>query len=109
MTTAPRRPRRAVRPPGTVGTDESVLRSTLPAAPDGAGRSPTPLSGAGRTDVRPVPPPPPPSGAARRAATDPSEDLWRAPRSADDTDQGWGREEPSSNDDRLQREKPPHW
>jgi hypothetical protein len=38
-----------------------------------------------------------------------TDDLWRTARSADDSDHGWGREEPSSNDDRLRREKPPHW
>ena len=102
MSTAPRRPRRAVRPPGTVGTDESVLRSTLPAAPAGAGS--TAARPAARPTARPV------AGApTRRTAADPSDDLWRATRSVDDADQGWGREEPSSNDERLRREKPPHW
>ena len=112
MSSARRRPRRAVRPSGTVGSDESVLRSTLPAAPPDP-----PL-----TPVRPAAPPAEPAtdapgaGAATgpgRAATGVratgADDLWRATRSADDSDRGWGREEPTSNDDRLQRDKPPHW
>ncbi|ADG73741.1 DNA helicase [Cellulomonas flavigena DSM 20109] len=92
MSSAERRPRRAVRPPGTVGTDESVLRSVLPAA--GAASAPGAAPGGGATA--------PTSGAV-------ADDLWRRTRSADDSDHGWGREEPSSNDDRLRREKPPHW
>ncbi|WP_167748906.1 hypothetical protein [Cellulomonas sp. HD19AZ1] len=48
-------------------------------------------------------------GGGGSAPADPVDDPWRATRSADDSDRGWGREEPSSNDDRLRREKPPHW
>ncbi|MBO0922556.1 hypothetical protein J1G42_17175 [Cellulomonas sp. zg-ZUI222] len=112
MSTARRRPRRAVRPSGTVGSDESVLRSTLPAAPPDpplpAGR-PAALPGAAAPDG-----PGEGAGARRTSASagipaDGADDLWRATRSADDSDRGWGREEPSSNDDRLQRDKPPHW
>lgn len=105
MSSAPRRPRRAVRPSGTVGTDESVLHAHLPALPSAtravregaaaAHRAPTDAPGA---DVPDAPEP----GVT-------VDDLWRATRSADDSDRGWGREESSSNDERLRREKPPHW
>lgn len=94
---ARRRPRRAVREPGTVGNDESVLRSRHPAPPTPSAPSGTSgrASGAART------------GTVSSASTDP--DPWSTVRSADDSDRGWGREEPSSNDERLQRERPPHW
>ncbi len=143
-----RRPRRAVRPSGTVGSDESVLRSALPApagpAPgpttgsgpvrgaeadgaeadgagvraggprpaEGTGSGPTALDGAPhggsadgadprRTDPR--------SGPQRAiTAPVPADDLWRTTRSADDSDVGWGDTD-GSNDERLRREKPPHW
>jgi len=84
-----RRPRRAVRPPGTVGTDESVLRTTLPAAP------------------APEPPHVPVAGPGRRAG-DREGDALLAVRSADDSDVGWG-DGPDRNDERLRRDKPPHW
>lgn len=143
MGTSPRRPRRAVRPSGTVGTDESVLRSVLPAADgaDGAGAAGRPSStddaggagapgagtpGAGTRGTDPSHGRTAATGArgtapsARRPARAPrravggtpaaaSDDLWRTTRSADDSDQGWGRPEPTSNDERLLREKPPHW
>ncbi|MCC2334287.1 hypothetical protein [Cellulomonas wangsupingiae] len=114
MSTAPRRPRRAVRPSGTVGDDESVLRTAVPAAPhddapsavrgDAGGPAPAPAApGASQAEAPTATPPtatPPAAGPA---------DPWTALRSADDSDQGWGRDEPSSNDERLRREKPPHW
>lgn len=94
-----RRPRRAVRAPGTVGSDESVLRSTVPAvAPTG---EPSTSADA-----------PPSPAADRRTGATPStaaDDLWRTTRSADDSDHGWGREDAGPDDDRLRREKPPHW
>ncbi|MFC8192300.1 hypothetical protein ACFUMH_11650 [Cellulomonas sp. NPDC057328] len=95
-TPAPRRraPRRAVRPPGTVGTDESVLRSTVPAAPDAP---PTPV------ERRPA------AAPADASAPVDAPDPWTATRSADDGDRGWGRDEPSTNEERLRRERPPHW
>lgn len=94
MSSVPRRPRRAVRPPGTVGTDESVLISTHPAAPPPA--PPTPPAATGAVPVRPD----------EQADAG---DLWRSTRSLDDSDRGWGRDETSPDDDRLRREKPPHW
>jgi len=115
MSREPRRPRRAVRPPGTVGADESVLRSVLPAlscedAEPGADSVPDATGHQVGSTV---------SGGTQAASTTPArssaqpgagtDDLWRATRSADDSDRGWGREEPTSNDDRLRREKPPHW
>ncbi|MBT0992945.1 hypothetical protein KIN34_01395 [Cellulomonas sp. DKR-3] len=89
-TPARRRPRRAVRQPGTVGTDESVLRTTLPAAaqPERAGGVPAPA-----------------------ATVDRSSDALLAVRSADDSDEGWGGSSGMSreNDERLRQDKPPHW
>lgn len=86
-----RRPRRAIRPPGTVGTDDSLLVSTLPAAP-----KTNPL-GTSSEGARP---------AAR--PTDRSTDALLAARSADDSDVGWG-DGRDDNDDRLRLDKPPHW
>ncbi|MFS0705926.1 hypothetical protein AB6N23_15555 [Cellulomonas sp. 179-A 9B4 NHS] len=101
-TPTPRRraPRRAVRPPGTVGTDESVLRSTVPAAP-GEPPAPVPARSASASASASAP--------AVPAAPVDAPDPWTATRSADDSDRGWGREEPSSNEERLRRERPPHW
>ena len=81
-----RRPRRAVRPAGTVGGDEANLRTALPVPPpdDLTWGRPAPgsdLSGAG-APVR---------------------------RSPDDEDVGWGAPVVDSNDDRLSRDRPPHW
>ncbi|WP_444662982.1 hypothetical protein ACT17Q_13370 [Cellulomonas sp. CW35] len=92
----PRRPRRAVRPPGTVGTDESVLRSTLPAAP------------AATTAPAVSPAASPGAGPRSGGAGDRSGDALLALRSADDSDVGWG-EGADANDERLRRDKPPHW
>ena len=39
----------------------------------------------------------------------PVADLWREVRSADDSDRGWGRDDAPPDDDRILREKPPHW
>ncbi|WP_309133911.1 hypothetical protein [Cellulomonas sp.] len=102
-----RRPRRAVRPSGTVGTDESVLRSAFPAAPESGGVA-RPGRATGAQDE--ASPASSTSGAPRPApaGTEPP-DPWSATRSADDSDRGWGREEPSSDDERLRRERPPHW
>jgi hypothetical protein len=79
-----------VRPAGTVGTDDSVLVSAHPAPPvaqrDAASTSRGTTTGdaaAGREPAIPV-------------------------RSADDSDVGWG-ESSDANDDRLRRDKPPHW
>jgi hypothetical protein len=140
MSSAPRRPRRAVRQSGTVGTDDSVLLTTLPAFPSALAGDPAaapgdPAAAPGDAAARPGPGdaaarPAPGDAAARPGPGDSaggpgvrgvpdvsvapagggdSGDLWRATRSADDSDRGWGREEPSSNDERLRREKPPHW
>jgi len=79
-----------VRPAGTVGGDDRVLRSSLPAP----GAQST-QDAQDAQDVRTSPPAPP-------AAATPA----RAP---DDLDVGWGPAVDDSNDDRLTREKPPHW
>lgn len=89
--TSPRRPsRRAVRPAGTVGTDDEILRSTHAAAPtaDERTRGEQPvvkpgLVGTGAEPALPI-------------------------RSLDDDDLGWG-ESSDGNDERLRRDKPPHW
>lgn len=39
----------------------------------------------------------------------PGGDLWREVRSADDSDRGWGRDDAPPDDERILREKPPHW
>ncbi|MBO3088872.1 hypothetical protein [Cellulomonas dongxiuzhuiae] len=118
MSSAPRRPRRAVRPSSSVGTDESVLHARLPALPSAT--SP-PRAAAARHASADAPDAGAPdvagAGGVAEASGGPGptaagvtvDDLWRATRSADDSDRGWGREEPSSNDERLRREKPPHW
>lgn len=80
-----------MRQPGTVGTDESVLRTTLPAVP-----APEPV-------VPPAPPSPPAGGPRDRSG-----DALLAVRSADDSDVGWG-DGSDANDERLRRDKPPHW
>lgn len=117
MSSAPRRPRRAVRPPGTVGTDEAVMRAAFPAPADAPGDTSATSPGGGATSGQA------PAAEAEVAqdavagaapghvvpAVAATDDLWRRTRSADDSDRGWGREEPSSNDERLRREKPPHW
>ncbi len=77
-----------MRQSGTVGSDEAVLRATLPAA---------------RPTSEPV------TGTSAPVA-DRSGDPLAALRSADDSDEGWGgpvgRDD---NDDRLARDRPPHW
>jgi hypothetical protein len=84
---ASRPSRRAVRPAGTVGTDDSVLVSSHPAVPV------SDVPEATRADVaEPV--------AVRESAI--------PVRSADDSDVGWG-EASDANDDRLRQDKPPHW
>ncbi|MBD7917142.1 hypothetical protein H9657_02470 [Cellulomonas sp. Sa3CUA2] len=125
MSSAPRRPRRAVRPSGTVGTDESVLHAHLPAFPSATGPAREGAAAAHRAPAdapdADAPDADVPDAVASGAVTDATggpgatgtgvtvDDLWRATRSADDSDHGWGREESSSNDERLRREKPPHW
>ena len=78
-----RRPRRAVRHAGTVGSDDAVLLSAHPALPTG--------------------------DAPKQPPAAPAPDQVVAVRSADDSDVGWGEREAGSNDDRLSRDKPPHW
>lgn len=84
----PRRPRRAVRAPGTVGRDESVLRTVLPAAPATPAASTVP---------------------APSQSPAPDDDRALPVRSLDDGDVGWGERRTDSNDDRLRRDVPPHW
>ena len=120
MSTArPRARRRAVRPSGTVGHDESVLRSVVPVlAPDAAtGR---PRDGVAPSAPEPTPTDPIPRPGKRTSAaqrtdlaqrTGPAEadDPAVAGRSLDDRDLGWGERVEDSDDDRLRRDKPPHW
>ncbi len=42
-------------------------------------------------------------------AEEPAPDAAVPERSADDTDLGWGDEDEDDSDERLTREKPPHW
>jgi hypothetical protein len=79
-----KRRRRAVRPAGTVGGDEANLRSSFPAP------APDEVTWGKQT----------PGSSARPARTS------RAP---DDEDLGWGAPAADSNDDRLNRDRPPHW
>jgi hypothetical protein len=54
---------------------------------------------------------PPPAGAPARAAgagAPPAGDRGAPEQSREDTDIGWG-EYPEPADDRLYRERPPHW
>lgn len=75
-----------MRPAGTVGGDEANLRTSLPApAPDEVTWG-TPA----QPEASPARPQP-----ARRAP--------------DDEDVGWGAPASDSNDDRLTRDRPPHW
>lgn len=84
---ASRRSRRAVRHAGTVGTDDSVLRSTHPALGTAADEAPAPSA-----------------EVTSEVPREPALPL----RSLDDSDVGWGHE-PDANDDRLRRDRPPHW
>lgn len=120
-----RGPRRAVRRAGTVGTDESVLRSTHPAAPaDERAKAATPAKAATSASAATPAKAATPASAATpakavtsanaatsaKAATPAgtSDDPVVALRALDDTDVGWGHD-PDSNDDRLHRDRPPHW
>lgn len=82
-----------MRPAGTVGTDDSVLISSHPAAPA------PPSASAER--ARPV------GAAGSTPAATPVEKAVPF-RAADDSDVGWGDAD-DANDDRLRRDKPPHW
>lgn len=110
-----RGPRRAVRRAGTVGTDESVLRSTHPAAPaapaDERAKSATPAKAATSANTTPAKAAAPANAATSAKAATPagtSDDPVVALRALDDTDVGWGHD-PDSNDERLHRDRPPHW
>lgn len=83
-----------MRAPGPVGHDTRALISRLPAMPREPSAARSPSSGDAPAPVEP-------STADREPTV--------AFRSKDDTDLGWGREQDGSNDDRLQRDKPPHW
>lgn len=104
-THAARRPRRAVRAPGTVGTDDALLRSTLPALGDGAAPETGSPAGAGDAPSTREAGAPAPAAPGAPATTG---DAALLNRSADDSDVGWG-ERADSNDDRLRQDKPPHW
>ena len=105
-------PRRAVRRAGTVGTDDAVLVSTLPAFPTEEPRAttedPTATTGNRRATTANLTGNPiaSPTGSATSSSGTP--DPAVAVRSADDSDVGWGGSD-DSNDDRLHRDKPPHW
>ncbi|GAA3796463.1 hypothetical protein [Cellulomonas soli] len=117
-----RRPRRAVRLSDTVGSDESVLRSTLPAyrtsgaAPDADQDPGVPTVGELDAQSGTADPAPATLGGDEPAVGDASAAslarlLDRAgdlSRSADDGDQGWG-DGAGTNDERLARDRPPHW
>jgi len=101
-----------VRPAGTVGGDDGVLRSSLPApglqdehdarGAQNASDAQNPPDAENAPDAGPAAPPPSASPVAPPAAAPPA----RAP---DDLDVGWGAAVDDSNDERLTREKPPHW
>lgn len=78
-----------MRAPGPVGRDTRALLSRLPALPREQVSTPDPQDAApsSRTDAEPP----------------------VAFRSKDDSDVGWGSRSEDSNDDRLERDKPPHW
>lgn len=88
-----RAPRRAVRLSDSVGTDESVLRTTLPAPVPDAPAAPRRTAASGSPD------------AVLARLLERAGDLGR---SADDSGTGWG-DGTDSNDDRLARDRPPHW
>ncbi|MCL2463539.1 MAG: hypothetical protein FWF28_00505 [Micrococcales bacterium] len=83
----PRRPRRVVRPAGSVGGDESNLRSSCVAPSDEVRQASSFAVSLGSGPARPT-------------------SVRRAP---DDEDVGWGAPVADSNDDRLRRDRPPHW
>ncbi|GIG28967.1 hypothetical protein Cma02nite_15670 [Cellulomonas marina] len=81
-----------MRPAGTVGDDESVLRASLPA--------PAPA---------PAPAPDPDEGhRPPRDALTPPRSSSGLPHSPDDSDVGWGAPD-TADDERITRERPPHW
>ena len=88
-----------MRPAGTVGGDDRVLRSSFPAP---GAQDAQDAQDDGRAAAAPTP-----SAAATPPATPPA--ATTAPRAPDDLDVGWGAAVDDSNDDRLTREKPPHW
>ncbi|MDC7123107.1 hypothetical protein OMK64_16365 [Cellulomonas fimi] len=49
-----------------------------------------------------------PTREATARPTDNARDRALPLRALDDSDVGWGRE-PDSNDERLRRDRPPHW
>ena len=75
-----------MRPAGTVGGDEANLRTSLPV------QGPDEVTWGTRAQPEASPARPQP---ARRAP--------------DDEDVGWGAPASDSNDDRLTRDRPPHW
>jgi hypothetical protein len=91
--------RRAVRQAGTVGTDDSILVSSHPAVP--VADVPDPARADANEPAANQPDGNQPNAAGVREPAIPV-------RSADDTDVGWG-EVSDANDDRLRRDKPPHW
>jgi hypothetical protein len=101
--------RRAVRQAGTVGTDDSILVSSHPAVPVADVPDPT-RADANQPDANQPDANQP--DANQPDANQPDAAGVREPaipvRSADDTDVGWG-EASDANDDRLRRDKPPHW
>lgn len=82
--------RRVVRPAGTVGGDEANLRTSIPAP------GPDEVTWGKPMSERP----------SDEAAAAGSRAVRRAP---DDEDVGWGAPVSDSNDDRLDRDRPPHW
>lgn len=91
-----------MRPAGQVDGDDAWLLTRLPAPQ-------TPLASQ-PPDSRALPGPatagPRAAGGARSSDRD---DPATTLRSADDSDLGWGGREDVGNDDRLRRDRPPHW
>jgi hypothetical protein len=82
-----------------VGGDETVLRSSFPVPAEPA----EPATGQERT----AEPGEPTADAAPPLAGRRAQRGGR--RAPDDQDVGWGAPVDDSNDDRLNRERPPHW
>lgn len=101
-----------MRPAGTVGGDETWLRSSVPAAVPNPAAALDPVTGeAPVRDPVSVPATQQASTTTASAPTAPApvHEPVVARRSLDDSDLGWGDRADDSNDDRLQRNRPPHW
>ena len=59
--------------------------------------------------MRAMPPDKAPDQPASAGAPDPDDQPALPVRSPDDTDVGWGEQPEPDDDERLYRERPPHW